>query len=344
MNNNGVGFSFGRADAVSMVNCGAFLKWASIYIQDGTGGASYGWSVNHNADACIYGVVAYSTNDPGWQFTNMQVLPTQGSGVQAVAPVYLPSGGTNQQPVITWTAGTNGGFPSYWTYPNGLVNRGSLKVRGVNNIADTGLLPLAGGTLTGVLTLNAGTADPPLRTQTGSQIWASGVRSADGYYTIRDQSGSLTVLTVVPSGGGGVVQVATPMALSNGANFGAQTGASNTDLSKHLALHTAGYGLSVTANRLNYTAAGAAAHVFLSNGADVMAVSNTAASVVVPFQFVSKVGFNNTVPITKPTGWGAPTGTATRTTFATSTVLLPALAEHVKALIDDLTAYGLIGP
>jgi hypothetical protein len=75
-----------------------------------------------------------------------------------------------------------------------------------------------------------------------------------------------------------------------------------------------------------------------------MAVSNTAASVVVPFQFVSKVGFNNTVPITKPTGWGAPTGTATRTTFATSTVLLPALAEHVKALIDDLTAYGLIGP
>jgi hypothetical protein len=42
-------------------------------------------------------------------------------------------------------------------------------------------------------------------------------------------------------------------------------------------------------------------------------------------------------------GYGAPTGTATRTTFATGSVTLSALAEHVKALIDDLTAYGLIG-
>jgi hypothetical protein len=43
------------------------------------------------------------------------------------------------------------------------------------------------------------------------------------------------------------------------------------------------------------------------------------------------------------TGWGAPTGTATRTTFATSTVTLAQLAERVKALVDDLTTHGLIG-
>lgn len=43
------------------------------------------------------------------------------------------------------------------------------------------------------------------------------------------------------------------------------------------------------------------------------------------------------------TGWGAPTGTATRTTFDTATVTLPQLAEHVKALIDDATTHGLIG-
>ena len=43
------------------------------------------------------------------------------------------------------------------------------------------------------------------------------------------------------------------------------------------------------------------------------------------------------------TGWGAPTGTATRTTFATSTVTLALLAERVKALIDDLTTHGVIG-
>ena len=43
------------------------------------------------------------------------------------------------------------------------------------------------------------------------------------------------------------------------------------------------------------------------------------------------------------TGWAAGTGTATRTTFATSSVTLPQLAERVKALIDDLIAHGLIG-
>lgn len=43
------------------------------------------------------------------------------------------------------------------------------------------------------------------------------------------------------------------------------------------------------------------------------------------------------------TGWTAPTGTATRTTFATSTVTTAQLAERVKALIDDLITHGLIG-
>ncbi|MDX1240357.1 hypothetical protein GOL95_09880 [Sinorhizobium medicae] len=42
-------------------------------------------------------------------------------------------------------------------------------------------------------------------------------------------------------------------------------------------------------------------------------------------------------------GWAAATGTATRTTFATSTVTTAQLAERVKALIDDLTTHGLIG-
>jgi len=43
------------------------------------------------------------------------------------------------------------------------------------------------------------------------------------------------------------------------------------------------------------------------------------------------------------TGWGAPTGTATRTAFATATVTTEQLAERVKALIDDLTTHGLVG-
>lgn len=53
---------------------------------------------------------------------------------------------------------------------------------------------------------------------------------------------------------------------------------------------------------------------------------------------------NGTQVITsRRTGWGAPTGTATRTSFATDTVTLINLARAVKALIDDLTTHGLIG-
>ena len=49
------------------------------------------------------------------------------------------------------------------------------------------------------------------------------------------------------------------------------------------------------------------------------------------------------VVTSRRTGWGAPTGTATRTTFDTGTVTTAQLAERVKALIDDLITHGLIG-
>lgn len=41
--------------------------------------------------------------------------------------------------------------------------------------------------------------------------------------------------------------------------------------------------------------------------------------------------------------WEAPTGAADRATFDTATVTLPELAEHLKALIDDLTARQVLG-
>jgi hypothetical protein len=43
------------------------------------------------------------------------------------------------------------------------------------------------------------------------------------------------------------------------------------------------------------------------------------------------------------TGWATPTGTATRTGFVTSSVDVASLAEHVKALIDDLKTHGVLG-
>jgi len=46
----------------------------------------------------------------------------------------------------------------------------------------------------------------------------------------------------------------------------------------------------------------------------------------------------------RKTGWSPAAGVATRTTFDTTTVTAPELAERLKALIDDLIAHGLIGP
>ena len=63
---------------------------------------------------------------------------------------------------------------------------------------------------------------------------------------------------------------------ASGSSWGGNTGANNLDLSKHLTLHTAGYGLGVTGGRLNYVAAGTAAHSFISNNVDQFSVSSLA--------------------------------------------------------------------
>jgi hypothetical protein len=55
-----------------------------------------------------------------------------------------------------------------------------------------------------------------------------------------------------------------------------------------------------------------------------------------------KIGFLGATAVARAT-MAAATGTATRTSFATGSVTLPALAAAVKAIIDDLRAYGLQG-
>ena len=45
----------------------------------------------------------------------------------------------------------------------------------------------------------------------------------------------------------------------------------------------------------------------------------------------------------RKTGWGVPTGTASRSAFDTTTVTTAQLAARVKALLDDLSSHGLIG-
>ena len=55
------------------------------------------------------------------------------------------------------------------------------------------------------------------------------------------------------------------------------------------------------------------------------------------------LGLFGATPVAQSTGWGTPTGTATKTTFDTATVTTAQLAERVKALLDYLIARGDIG-
>ncbi len=64
-----------------------------------------------------------------------------------------------------------------------------------------------------------------------------------------------------------------------------------------------------------------------SDGSDMLVVSTAG------------IGFNGAAAWSRAT-YGAPTGTATRTTFDTATVTLAQLAERVKAMIDDLRTRG----
>jgi hypothetical protein len=56
-----------------------------------------------------------------------------------------------------------------------------------------------------------------------------------------------------------------------------------------------------------------------------------------------EIAFFGVTPVAQSTGWGSPTGTATKTTFATSTVTTAQLAERVKAIIDYLKLRGDFG-
>lgn len=55
---------------------------------------------------------------------------------------------------------------------------------------------------------------------------------------------------------------------------------------------------------------------------------------------VNQFAFHGATPVAQSTGWGSPTGTATKTAFATSTVTTAQLAERVKAIIDYLKLRG----
>lgn len=88
--------------------------------------------------------------------------------------------------------------------------------------------------------------------------------------------------------------------------------------------------LTGTANQVTITDNGA--------GSTVVVSLPTTVSITTAYQ----VGGTQVVAARR-TGWAASAGSATRTGFDTTTATLTQVAEHLKALIDDLIAHGLIG-
>lgn len=82
-----------------------------------------------------------------------------------------------------------------------------------------------------------------------------------------DQYGSWSTLRPM------TVNVSTGLfSMANGLSMGSSTGASSTDLSKHIALYGTSYGFSVTSSRLNYVAPNFARHYFVVNGIDAVSI------------------------------------------------------------------------
>ncbi len=78
------------------------------------------------------------------------------------------------------------------------------------------------------------------------------------------------------------------------------------------------------------------------NGGNNMLLAHAANGLTLSYA-AGKIGEFGATPVAKSTGWGAPTGTATKTAFDTATVTTPQLAERLKALIDYLTSRGTLG-
>lgn len=134
----------------------------------------------------------------------------------------------------------------------------------------------------------------------------------------------------------------------------------------HAAVTGAANGFMIAADKTKLDAATAlatASTLVLRDGSGgtafagtLTAVTVTATGVISTTSTMSATGAINTnatysvsstqVVGARKTGWAAPTGTSTRTTFDTATVTTPQLAERVKALLEDLgntAGHGLIG-
>ena len=146
---------------------------------------------------------------------------------------------------------------------------------------------------------------------------------------------------VVPTAGNGLLQLASGTTRANGIAFGTDTflfrqGAATLRMDGES--NDARVQITRTSGALLTLFSGASSATFGTDNSFPFSIT-TNGSQRIRIGTAGELHFFGGTPVTRAT-YGAPTGTATRTTFDTTTVTLPQLAERVRALIDDLRARG----
>jgi hypothetical protein len=305
-------------------------------------GATYNYPTNPSSE--ITTGIAIVSGDPGAVFKNQLVLAGNfnRSGID-----FTSSTSIGNAPAIWLATGQSIAFDSaknlqfLWSAARSRyefqwlgASHWSLNPAGDMTVFGTATV---GGDLS---VINDGSA-PARSVYTSAHTWWSGAWNDSNFYII-DASPPTVRLTITPAGAitltGAITLAGATGVAGNATVSGTLTATGITHCNGGLTFQGGDNSVGSIYTDANWGClirgrAGTTADIALSASTGAVKMHIAAAG----------IGFNGNTAFTKPTGYGAPTGTATRATFATSTVTLPVLAEHVKALIDDLTAYGLIG-
>jgi hypothetical protein len=165
---------------------------------------------------------------------------------------------------------------------------------------------------------------------------ASAARSNLGLGTLATQNASAVAIT------GGTIGGLTSLGIGVSPVFALDVGGQD---GINIALRSAGTGQAALRAYVNGAEAGKIAFangggvLFESGGALVLSIVNGGIDIATGGLLVQ----GTQVAGARRTGWSGAGGAASRASFDTASVTTEALAQRVKALIDDLVAHGLIG-
>ena len=208
-------------------------------------------TVTSDTDSGAYRTLAVNTTSAGGAIADGATVIVQISPVGDAATPTLPERLSDNPTAITdWNTALS---PGWYRLANGAANQpiggwnwGALVLPGINGNNQLQF---------GFAQNNSGVQF--YMRERNFTVWSSWLKLA---LTQAEQDGRYLKL----SGG----------ALTNGISFGSNFGASNTDLSKHLALYSTTYGFGVTSNRLNAVLPGSAGWYVNIGGTDYLTVTS----------------------------------------------------------------------